>query len=105
VRAGEILGICGIDGNGQTELIGAITGLIRGRAGRILFRGRDIAGHAYVKQRLDLGLGHIPEDRQKHGLILDFRWTRTLVVHPTCVRRSRRAGVSIGPPSAPTPSA
>jgi len=92
VRAGEILGICGIDGNGQSELIGAITGMMPIESGRILFKGKDIQG-CDVKQRTDLGLGHIPEDRQKHGLILDFRLDENFVIHrygrpPFC-----RAGV------------
>ena len=80
VRAGEILGICGIDGNGQTELIGALTGLTGIESGRILFKGQDISGRS-VKQRAELGLGHIPEDRQRHGLILDFRLDENLVIH------------------------
>ena len=80
VRAGEILGICGIDGNGQTELLNAITGMAPAERGRILFKGQDLAG-SDVKRRTGLGLGHIPEDRHKHGLILDFRLDENLVVH------------------------
>jgi simple sugar transport system ATP-binding protein len=80
VKAGEILGVCGIDGNGQTELIGAITGLTASESGRILLKGEDIAGLS-IKQRTDKGIGHIPEDRHKHGLILDFRLDENLVVH------------------------
>ena len=80
VRAGEILGICGIDGNGQTELIRAITGLMPVESGRILLKGKDIAGLS-IKERYGLGIGHIPEDRHKHGLILDFRLDENFVVH------------------------
>jgi general nucleoside transport system ATP-binding protein len=80
VRAGEILGICGIDGNGQTELIRAITGLATIESGRILLKGKDIAGLS-IKERYGLGIGHIPEDRHKHGLILDFRLDENFVVH------------------------
>ena len=80
VRAGEILGLCGIDGNGQTELIQAITGLTKCEGGRIFLRGTDIAGMP-IKQRLDLGLGHIPEDRQRYGLVLDFSLAENLVIH------------------------
>ncbi len=80
VRAGEILGICGIDGNGQTELIRAITGLTGIESGRILLKGEDIAGLG-IKERTELGIGHIPEDRHKHGLILDFRLDENFVVH------------------------
>jgi simple sugar transport system ATP-binding protein len=80
VRAGEILGLCGIDGNGQTELIKALTGLAPVESGRILLRGRDIATSS-IKHRLDAGLGHIPEDRHRHGLILDFDLAENLVIH------------------------
>jgi general nucleoside transport system ATP-binding protein len=80
VRSGEILGLCGIDGNGQTELVRAITGLSESESGRILLKGEDISNMT-IKRRLDGGLGHIPEDRQKHGLVLDFRLDENLVVH------------------------
>jgi len=80
VRKGEILGLCGIDGNGQTELVQALTGLAPIEGGRVLLGGRDIT-KLPVRKRLDLGLGHIPEDRHKHGLILDFRLDENLVVH------------------------
>jgi simple sugar transport system ATP-binding protein len=80
LRAGEILGICGIDGNGQSELIGALTGLVPAESGRILLDGLDIA-RLPIKRRTRAGLGHIPEDRHKHGLVLDFRLDENLVVH------------------------
>jgi general nucleoside transport system ATP-binding protein len=80
VRAGEILGICGIDGNGQTELIRAITGLAVVESGRILLKGKDVT-KLPIKERTGLGIGHIPEDRHKHGLILDFRLDENFVVH------------------------
>ena len=80
LRAGEILGLCGIDGNGQTELVQALTGLERPESGSILLRDRDIT-HASIKERCDLGLGHIPEDRHRHGLILDFNLDENLVIH------------------------
>jgi simple sugar transport system ATP-binding protein len=80
LRAGEILGLCGIDGNGQTELVRAITGLLPIESGKILLGGEDIA-RLPIKKRLDMGLGHIPEDRQKHGLVLDFKLDENLVVH------------------------
>ena len=92
VRAGEILGICGIDGNGQTELIRALAGLSPLESGRILFRGQDISATS-VKQRTDSGLGHIPEDRHKHGLILDFRLDENFVVHNYLRPPFSRAGV------------
>ena len=71
VREGEILGIAGIDGNGQTELIQALTGLHSIDDGKIILNDEDMT-HMHIKERYDLGLSHIPEDRQKHGLILDF---------------------------------
>ncbi|MCE5255929.1 MAG: ATP-binding cassette domain-containing protein, partial [Spirochaetaceae bacterium] len=80
LHGGEILGICGIDGNGQTELVQAITGLAKIESGRILLHGKDIT-HATIKQRADSGIGHIPEDRQLHGLVLDFNLDENLVIH------------------------
>lgn len=71
VRAGEIVGIAGIDGNGQSELIEAITGLRKASSGTISLKGKDITG---LKPRkiTESGIGHIPQDRHKHGLVLDF---------------------------------
>lgn len=71
VRAGEIVCIAGIDGNGQTELVQAITGLIPTSEGSVNLKGKDI-GHVSVRRRNLTGLGHIPEDRHRHGLVLDF---------------------------------
>jgi general nucleoside transport system ATP-binding protein len=70
VRAGEIVGIAGIEGNGQTELIEAIAGLIAVRSGVIEFLGKDIS-RLSVRRRTELGIAHIPEDRHKRGLLLD----------------------------------
>lgn len=70
-RAGEILGVAGIEGNGQTELIEAITGLRDIESGKIMINGVDIS-RLSVRQRNEKGLGHIPEDRHKYGLVLDF---------------------------------
>lgn len=71
VRKGEIVGIAGIDGNGQSELIEAITGLRKVKSGKISLNGKEITG---LKPRkvTELGIGHIPQDRHKHGLVLDF---------------------------------
>ena len=71
VRAGEIVCIAGIDGNGQSELIYGLTGLEKITSGQVLFNGVDIT-YASVKERNLKGLGFIPEDRHKHGLVLDF---------------------------------
>ena len=95
VRAGEILGLCGIDGNGQTELIKALTGLAPVESGRILLAGRDIAGSS-IKHRIDAGLGHIPEDRHRHGLVLDFSLAENLVIHSYNERPYSRFGVLDG---------
>ena len=70
VRAGEIVGVAGIEGNGQTELIEAIAGLTSVQSGKIEFSGRDISNLS-VRQRTEAGLAHIPEDRHKRGLLLD----------------------------------
>ncbi|TML55862.1 MAG: ABC transporter ATP-binding protein [Actinobacteria bacterium] len=79
VRAGEIVGIAGVDGNGQTELIDAITGLRRPASGRIEIAGRDLTS-ADARQVLDEGLGHIPEDRQARGLVLEFTLAENLAL-------------------------
>ncbi|RMG05280.1 MAG: ABC transporter ATP-binding protein [Acidobacteria bacterium] len=71
VRAGEIVGIAGIEGNGQTELVEALAGLIPVKSGRIVYLDKDIT-YLSVKQRIDLGIAHIPEDRHKRGLLLNF---------------------------------
>ncbi len=92
VKAGEILGICGIDGNGQTELVQAITGLVKAESGKIYLRERDIS-RLSIKERTNLGLGHIPEDRQKHGLVLDFTLSENLVIHSYYEKPFARWGV------------
>jgi simple sugar transport system ATP-binding protein len=92
VRRGEILGLCGIDGNGQTELVHALTGLARIEGGRVLLKGVDISKWT-AKRRTEGGLGHIPEDRHRHGLILDFRLDENLAVHAYGSRPFSRFGV------------
>ncbi|MEA4860694.1 Galactose/methyl galactoside import ATP-binding protein MglA [bioreactor metagenome] len=69
VKAGEIVGIAGVDGNGQTELVEAITGLRPVESGTITLDGNDIT-HADIRRRNEIGIGHIPEDRQKRGLVM-----------------------------------
>jgi simple sugar transport system ATP-binding protein len=80
VHAGEILGIAGIDGNGQTELIDAITGLRRVQSGVVRVGGEDITNDS-AEDALDAGLGHIPEDRQRRGLVLDFSLAENIALH------------------------
>lgn len=79
VRKGEILGIAGIEGNGQTELIEAITGLTKIESGKIFLDGKDITSFT-VRKRSESGLGHIPEDRHKYGLVLDFALEDNLIL-------------------------
>ncbi|MDR0411480.1 MAG: ABC transporter ATP-binding protein [Treponema sp.] len=78
VRSGEILGIAGVDGNGQTELVEAIVGLRSAKSGRIFFKGKDISKES-IRARNKNGIGLVPEDRHKHGLILDFRIDENLI--------------------------
>ena len=80
VRAGEIVAIAGVDGNGQTELIDALTGLRRPESGRILVEGRDVTG-ASARKHFELGVGHIPEDRQRRGLVLEFSLAENIGLH------------------------
>jgi simple sugar transport system ATP-binding protein len=79
VHKGEIVGIAGIDGNGQTELLNGISGLSAVASGTIMLNGNDIT-HTTIRKRIELGLGHIPEDRQKHGLISDFTISENCVL-------------------------
>ncbi len=71
VRAGEIVGIAGVDGNGQTELIEAITGLRKSQSGSIKINDKNITNFK-PRKVTENGVGHIPQDRQKYGLVLDF---------------------------------
>jgi general nucleoside transport system ATP-binding protein len=80
VHAGEIVGLAGVDGNGQSELIDALAGLRRPASGRIRVVGKDVTGAA-TRKVLDLGVGHIPEDRQRRGLVLDFTLAENLALH------------------------
>ena len=79
VRRGEIVCIAGIDGNGQTELVYGLTGLEPLKEGAIRLCGQDIT-HAPIRERSKLGMSHIPEDRHKHGLVLDFPLEDNLVL-------------------------
>ena len=77
-RAGEILCIAGIDGNGQSELIYGLTGLEKASHGKVTLCGKDIS-HASIRRRGE-NMSHIPEDRHKHGLVLDFTLEQNLVL-------------------------
>ncbi len=79
VRRGEIVCIAGIDGNGQSELVYALTGLMPVESGQITLNGADIT-HALIRKRNDAGLSHIPEDRHRYGLVLDYDLQQNLVL-------------------------
>ncbi len=79
VRAGEIICIAGIDGNGQTELVYGLTGLEPLKGGKITLEGQDIT-HAPIRKRSTMGMSHIPEDRHKHGLVLDYTLEDNMVL-------------------------
>lgn len=71
LKRGEILCVAGIEGNGQTDLVYALTGITKPDSGQILMNNEDIT-HAKIRTRTELGMAHIPEDRHKHGLVLDY---------------------------------
>jgi simple sugar transport system ATP-binding protein len=79
VRAGEIVALAGVDGNGQHELVEAITGLRKPESGRVAIDGRDIAGHG-VRAATEAGVAHIAEDRQLRGLVLPFTLSENLAL-------------------------
>ncbi|MDR2247239.1 MAG: ABC transporter ATP-binding protein [Treponema sp.] len=79
VRAGEVVGVAGVDGNGQSELAAAIYGLLPVKSGRILFKGRDIT-RKRIAERIKLGIAYVPDDRQKYGLALDFYLYESLML-------------------------
>jgi len=79
VREGEIVCIAGVDGNGQSELIYAITGLLSPDSGQILLKGEDIT-HKSIRYRNTHGMSHIPEDRHKLGLVLDYSLAENLML-------------------------
>ena len=79
VRAGEIVCLAGIEGNGQTELVYGLTGLEKVTGGSLTLCGQDIT-HASIRQRSKDGMSHIPEDRHKHGLVLDYTLEKNLVL-------------------------
>jgi simple sugar transport system ATP-binding protein len=93
VRAGEILGVAGVQGNGQTELVQALTGLRSARGGRIMLAGTDVT-HAKPRQVTELGVAHVPEDRQLDGLVLSYPVADNLVLQ-TYYRSPFSRGVTL----------
>ena len=92
VRAGEILGIAGVDGNGQTELIEAITGLRKVNSGSVKLNNKNIS-NMHPRKITESGVGHIPQDRHKHGLVLDFPIGENMVLQTYYQRPFSKRGV------------
>jgi ABC-type uncharacterized transport system ATPase subunit len=83
IRAGEVLGIAGVEGNGQTELVETLVGMRHPQSGTVRLGGEDIS-HWSTRQRRESGIGYIPEDRQRHGLLLDSPlWENRILGHQT----------------------
>ena len=79
VHAGEIVGLAGVDGNGQAELVEALIGLRKVDAGKIMLKGNDITTSP-IRERIEAGMAHIPDDRHKHGLVLDYTLGENLIL-------------------------
>ena len=79
VKRGEIVCVAGIDGNGQTELVYALSGLVKHNSGEILLNGNEISNKSIRERSLD-GMAHIPEDRHKHGLVLDYSLAENFIL-------------------------
>ena len=91
VRAGEIVCLAGIEGNGQTEFVYALTGLDKPKSGSITLCGKDIT-KASIRDRSIAGMSHIPEDRHKHGLVLDYKLEENLVLQRYWQPEFQKAG-------------
>jgi len=91
VKRGEILCVAGIEGNGQSELIHGLVGLTPLSKGKVLIHGEDIT-HATTRERNLSGISHIPEDRQRHGLVLDFSLEYNLILNSYFDKAYQRRG-------------
>lgn len=91
VRRGEIVCIAGIDGNGQSELVYALSGLIKNDSGQIILNGEDISSSS-IRRRTLKGISHIPEDRHKHGLILDYNLAENFILKSYFDKRYQHNG-------------
>ncbi len=92
IQKGKITSLAGVDGNGQAELVDTILGVRRHSAGKIIYDGNDISGHS-IPFRREAGISHIPEDRHKNGLILDFLLRENLILGLHRRRKYTRNGV------------
>jgi len=79
VKCGEIVGLAGVDGNGQGELVNALIGLVKPESGQILLRGKDIAPLS-IRERIENKVSHISDDRQKYGLVLEYSLEENLIL-------------------------
>ncbi|MHB1485628.1 MAG: ABC transporter ATP-binding protein [Saccharofermentanales bacterium] len=91
VRKGEIVCIAGVDGNGQRELVFALCGLMRADGGEILLNGKNIT-HENIRRRSLDGISHIPDDRHKYGLILDYNLAENLILQTYFTKRFQKNG-------------
>ncbi len=91
VRAGEIVCVAGIEGNGQSELVYALTGMLPADSGSVKLMGKEISKES-IRSRSVMGMAHIPEDRQKYGLILDYNLAHNLVLQSYFEERFQKRG-------------
>ena len=91
VRAGEVVCLAGIEGNGQSEFIYAVTGLEKPSAGKITMLGKDVTKTS-IRERSKMGMGHIPEDRHKHGMVLDYSLENNMVLQRYWEKQFQSAG-------------
>ncbi len=91
VNSGEIVVVAGIEGNGQSQLAGVITGLNTPKSGHIVLNGEDITRKT-IRQKTLTGISHIPEDRHKHGLVLDFNLASNLILQTYFDKRFQKYG-------------
>ena len=92
VRAGEIVGLAGIDGNGQSQLVEILTGLSKATSGEVLLHGENLVNKT-SKEMFDKGISSIPEDRQKHGLVMDFSVSENLVLQNFAKEPFAKSGI------------
>jgi simple sugar transport system ATP-binding protein len=92
LRAGEIFGIAGVDGNGQKELVEVLTGLAKPTSGDVLLKGKPIAGSS-PRAIAEAGVGYIPEDRHKRGLVLDFDIGENMTLKDYYAPKYRKSGM------------